>query len=273
MAIYVLSRGRADSYADALAQYAFKLPFLASLGLYIGARIPYNFKTRYDLTVRAKISELFNHLDSNAVFRIHIAQKVVLVVTSLIALNLVALIGDAKPSFYIFGLVTAALVYYGADRDLDKKIRNRKRDILVCLPGLINNIAILVNAGLPLTAAIQKVVRDAGPGRPLYRELSYMLVDISAGKPVNRAYEDLARRCRMLEITRLVSTILQNLNLGSSDLVYVLRILAQEAWEKRKEVAKKQGEEAAAKLVFPMVMVFAAVSLIVIAPAVMTMSM
>lgn len=258
-------------YESVLKDYAFKMPYLAPLGLYVAEKIPFNFSSGYNLRVRARIAELYNHLDAGTVLKIHLAQKVVLTTVTLIIWNILALAGKAEPAFYVFGLILAALVWYWTDRNLETKLRRKKREMLVSLPGLINKIAILVNAGLPLTSAIQKVVRDAGQKDPLYRELSYLLADINTGKPVNRAYEDLARRCRMPEITRFVSTILQNLNRGSADLVHVLRILAQEAWEKRKEVARKQGEEAASKLVFPMVMIFAAVSLIVIAPAVMTM--
>lgn len=147
----------------------------------------------------------------------------------------------------------------------------KKRQILIELPGFINTLALLINAGLPFSSAVHKVVHDSDPDRPLYKEMNYVLADIGAGKPIHQAYEDFARRCRIPEITRFVSTIIQNLNRGNGDIVYVLRTLAQEAWEKRKDIARKQGEEASSKLVFPMVMVFIAVAIIVLAPAIMTM--
>jgi len=158
------------------------------------------------------------------------------------------------------------------DRDIEKKLKQRKRDILIDLPGFINTLILLVNAGLPFPTAIEKVVREGAQGRPLYREFSCLLAELKAGKPLNQAYEDLAQRCKVAEVTRFVSTVLQNINRGGPDLVYVLKNLAQEAWEKRKDIAKKQGEEASSKLVIPMVMVFAAVAVIVLAPALMTMS-
>jgi len=98
-----------------------------------------------------------------------------------------------------------------------------------------------------------------------------MLSEISAGKPAARAYEDMAFRCKVPEVTRFVSAVLQNLNRGNRDMVYVLRTLAQEAWDKRKDLARKQGEEASTKLVFPMVMVFVAIAIIVLAPAMQSM--
>ncbi|HEX3032296.1 MAG TPA: type II secretion system F family protein, partial [Bacillota bacterium] len=57
----------------------------------------------------------------------------------------------------------------------------------------------------------------------------------------------------------------------NSNMVGMLTALSQEAWERRKDIARKQGEEAGAKLVLPMAMVFVAIAIIVMAPALISM--
>ncbi len=268
----LLARKRAAGCTGEIREYKFKLPVLAPIGFYLLTKIPYHFNSAYDRKVRSKIHELYGYHRVSLFYKIHLAQKIVLVGISLFLLALIALLGEVEGSFYVFGLLGTGLVYYWVDKGLEQKLKAKKREILIDLPGFINTLALLVNAGLPFSAAVSKIVREANPERSLSKEFNYLLADITAGKPISQAYEDLAQRCRVPEITRFVSTVLQNLSRGTSDLVYVLRILAQEAWEKRKEIAKKQGEEASAKLVFPMVMVFVAVAMIVLAPALMTMS-
>ena len=121
--------------------------------------------------------------------------------------------------------------------------------------------------------AMEKIVLDrqkAGKkDRPLYDELSVVLMEIKAGKSEIKAYEEFAKKCRVPEITKFTSVIIQNLKKGNSELVSILRLQSVECWEMRKSVAKKLGEEASTKLLFPMMIMFAAILLIVITPAAM----
>lgn len=270
--LFYSSRNYAIPFDKYMDRYGFRMSVLASLGFYLTERIPYSFNSRYDQRIRGQLIELFGHREIDSYFAVHLAQKVSLTISTLVFFLLVYLLGGAEKSFLVLGFLVAGLVYYWADKELEKKIKHRKREMLLDLPELINTLTLLINAGLPFARAMQKVVSERDFGRPLFRELSYTLAEINAGKPTFAAYEELAQRCKVHEITRLVSAILQNINRGSSDQVQVLKAMAAEAWEKRKEIARKKGEEASSKIVFPMVMVFLAISIIVLAPAMMTMA-
>ena len=262
------SRSKDADFAQELGEYGFKLAVFASLGTFLTEKIPYNFNDR---KTKAKLVQLFGHQKASHFFKIHLIQKVTLVTVVVALLALISLVGDVDYSIYVFALILVLLIPFWIDKELDKKINRRKRAILIDLPEFINTLAVLINAGLPLNAALQKITRDRNAHRPLYKELRQLMVEINAGRSINQAYEDFAQRCKVPEITRFVSAVLQNLNRGTADLVYVLRMLSQEAWAQRKDIAKKQGEEASSKLVLPMVMVFLAVALIVLAPAMMSM--
>ncbi|MNW00625.1 hypothetical protein D3C71_1961440 [compost metagenome] len=67
------------------------------------------------------------------------------------------------------------------------------------------------------------------------------------------------------------TNVLMNFKRGGSDFAYSLEELSHTLWERRKAAARTIGEEASAKMVFPMVLLFCTVMLIVAAPAVLSM--
>lgn len=270
--LYVISKNADVDYLEEIKEYEFKLPQLATIGFFIMEKLHYQFSADYDRKIRMRLGELYGHRYKDIFFEVHNAQKVALIYAVVFFFVFIAIISDVEPGFFLLMPLAAGSVYYWMDKELDKKIKNKKSNMLIDLPDFINNITLLINAGLNFNTAVEKVVRDRGAKRPLYKELNNLISETKAGVPITHAFEDFANKCRTPEITRFVSTVLQNLNRGSADLVYVLRILAQESWERRKDIAKKQGEEASAKLVLPMMLIFVAIIIIVMAPAVLTMS-
>lgn len=271
-ALSVIARGWAREYREELQLYQFKLPILADLGFWLLAKLHIPWSVTYLRKTRGKLTELYGARQVEVYLEVHIAQKIVMGLAGYLIFDFLYLVGDTEVSFLVVGLLVGGLLFLWPDQDLQKKVKLRKESILIDLPGFLNSLVLLVSAGLPFGGAVQKVVGEASMERPLYRELSVVLAEQGAGKPISQSYEDLAHRCKVPEITRMVSTIIQNLHRGSGDLVHILHLLAQEAWERRKDIAKRQGEEASSKLVIPMVMVFLAVVIIVIAPAIITMS-
>jgi tight adherence protein C len=84
-------------------------------------------------------------------------------------------------------------------------------------------------------------------------------------------YEDFARRCRTIEVSRFVSIIIQNIKKGNDELALILRVISNESLNTRKNIAKKLGEEASAKMIIPMMIMFLAIILIVSTPAVLSL--
>ena len=106
----------------------------------------------------------------------------------------------------------------------------------------------------------------------LYDEMRIALAEIQAGKPEAMAYESFARRCHVKEVTKFVSIIVMNLKRGGSGVVGVLRDQGDECWQMRKDAAKRLGEEAGTKILIPMMIMFLGIVLIVVTPAVLSMS-
>ncbi len=265
---------KAEYLMSAVRIYDFKLSFLMPAGLLLTAKLVLRFyNPNTNPRLRNLISKLYGASSMDDFLMVHTIQKTVLVTALLFFAAALSLAIEVDYVFIIFVLTLAILSLIWADRNLDFKLKLRNQKILIELPEFINKVALLVNAGLTFNAAVNKIVTEKADSEPLYKELNFVVREIKNGSGINKAYEDFALRCRIPEVTRFVAAVVQNINRGSSDFVLALKLIAQETWEKRKDVAKTQGEEASSKLVFPMVMIFIAVAIIVLAPAVMTMSM
>ena len=81
-----------------------------------------------------------------------------------------------------------------------------------------------------------------------------------------------AARCDTKEYLKFSSLIVQNLRKGSKEIVKLLELEAIDAFEERKNMAKKYGEEAGTKMLFPMIVMLVVVMGIIMLPAVMAFS-
>ena len=224
----------------------------------------------YERKLSAKLLELYGGRDIKHRLKLHLVYKIMYLIIAVFTVTLFGALMD-KPdgSYFIFALVVLLIVFYAADRELDEKIKKRNFNIQYDFPDFLNKLVLLINAGMTVPKAWEKIVRDKKIMTPLYEELNITYIEIRNGKPEISAYEDFARRCRVKEITKFITAIIQNLRKGNSDLVPLLKLQSNECWHLRKAMAKKLGEEASTKLVLPLMIMFIGILLVVILPAVL----
>ncbi|MNI58805.1 Bacterial type II secretion system protein F domain protein [compost metagenome] len=142
------------------------------------------------------------------------------------------------------------------------------------LPELLNKLTLLLNAGETIHQAIHRCAsfNEAEEEHPLRREWAKLSRSLKDNKPFVLAMEEFSRSCSVLEVSMFSTSVLMNFRRGGSDFVASLQELSHTLWERRKATAKIIGEEAASKLVFPMVLLFCTVMIIVAAPAVLMMN-
>ncbi|MGE5372158.1 MAG: type II secretion system F family protein [Solirubrobacterales bacterium] len=255
----------------AMTEYGFRLRFLAPLSWQIARRLNISLRMQANPETVQMLLELLGERGAGFWGLIHLAQKVAYgLVTSLLFVSF-GLVGSVSFSFVMLGLATMGLMIWLPDHELLTRLENRKRAILLDLPAVVSTLGLLLDAGMPLMTAIRKLIQDQAEERPLYRELTRVMIEVSGGKPTVQAFEDLAARCRLPELNRLVTIILMSLSRGNAEGSGALRSLAVEAWARRKDMVRRLGEEAGSKLVIPMAMVFSAIGLIVLAPAMLSM--
>ncbi|UPK45337.1 type II secretion system F family protein [Paenibacillus pabuli] len=187
---------------------------------------------------------------------------------------LLSLVGDMGIGGMVGGLALGVALPFALYKDLNTKMQRRDQDILMELPELLNRIVLLVGAGETVQRSIVHCVASQGErDHPLYNELRKTVGDWNNGYSFQQSFEQFSRRCGVQEVTIFTTTMLLNFRRGGGDFVLALRDLSHVLWEKRKAVSRAKGERASSKLVFPMVLIFFSIVVMIGAPAFMMMNM
>lgn len=269
--LYFLSKKKYSNDVALLDSQRYVLKHFIVIGLYILDLFKHKYNTSYDRMLYSKIIEFSGAKQSKYYLKIHLANKIVLL---LLCVELILIIGvfiTPDKGFCFFSCVLLLLIMYLTDNELNQRINKRRISLQIDFPDFLNKLVLLINAGMTVPRAWERAVSNSRNTGPLYNELKTVLAEIRAGKPETRAYADFAKRCKIPEITRFVSIMLQNLRKGNTELVYILRVHSNDCWQMRKNAAKKLGEEASTKMLLPLILMFIGILLIVITPAVLTL--
>ncbi|MDF9842024.1 MULTISPECIES: type II secretion system F family protein [unclassified Paenibacillus] len=188
--------------------------------------------------------------------------------------SLLTLLSGEEAGF-ILGVLLALILPAALVNDLHKKVKLREQGIMLELPELQNSIVLLVGAGETVQRAIVRCVesRKGDYSHPLYKELFTMITEWEGGYSFQQAFENFSKRCAVQEVSLFTTTVLLNYRRGGADFVLSLRDLSRMLWEKRKALSRTRGEQASSKLVFPMVLIFLIVIVLVGTPAIMMLKM
>lgn len=178
----------------------------------------------------------------------------------------------------ILGILLAAAAWIGEDRKLAVRHKQRKEQMLIDYPEIVNKFTLLINAGMTIKQAWLKITDDyeklsGGQGnkrRYAYDEFVMTARQLRLGVPESMAYEQFGKRTGLIQYIKFSSLLNQNLKKGTRNLTQQLICEAREAFEERKEQAKRLGETAGTKLLGPMMVMLLMVLLIIMIPAFMS---
>ena len=100
-----------------------------------------------------------------------------------------------------------------------------------------------------------------------YEELQRMIFEIDNGMSKQQAYQAFAERCDLQPYRKLASLLQSEQKMGNRELIERLHEEADRVFAERKNTARRLGEEAGTKLLFPMMLMLIIVMGIVIFPA------
>lgn len=264
-----------SAYIDAIQGDEYFLKGLLPFGLYILDKYSYSFDSVYDRKLLNYINELYGNEYSAYYLKLHYANKIVLLALMIIFEQITAILSYFNSTFAVYVLLIIGLLWLSGDNKLKRRVAQRRLEIKLEFPNFINKLTLLLNAGLTMSKAWEKISSDVNMSdcreSAFYSEVIKTAADIKMGRNETEAYSQFAKRVKTPEISRLMSTILQNTKRGGNDLVLALRLQANECWEMRKNTIKRLGEEASTKLLFPMMVMFFAIVIIVVTPAVLSM--
>ena len=99
-----------------------------------------------------------------------------------------------------------------------------------------------------------------------------MIEEIEMGISRKEAFERLAERIDIFEVTMFTSSIVQSIEKGSMGIVEVLKKQSDEMWNHRKELTRELAEKASIKLFFPLLLfVLPAMMIFLLSPAIFSL--
>ena len=178
--------------------------------------------------------------------------------------------------FLILGLIGIGAVFIGTDRALEQKVKNRQAQMAVDFTEIVSKLSLLYEAGLSIRKAWERIVEEQeqkGEERFAYQEMKLALEKINSGVSEPDAYVQFGKRCGLHSYMKLGNLLEQNLSKGTKGMKQSLKTEVQEAFEERKKLARKKGEEASTKLLVPMVLMLVVVLVIIAVPALMAINL
>ena len=155
-----------------------------------------------------------------------------------------------------------------------KVLERQKEDIVMALPGFINQILLLLDSGLILDDAFRNIAMEYG--RFPDREKNYFTekiraivqeADKSGTGPVNGFYR-FAMSTNVRELTKTANYLYENKSRGT-DLWESLADLSEDLWEERKRLCLVRIKRSELKMSFPLAIMLISLIIMTSAPALM----
>lgn len=155
------------------------------------------------------------------------------------------------------------------ERDLCREGEKRKEKLLFSYPSFLAKLTLLAGTGMPIRMAFAKMAKEGSreDALPVYEEVLRTCREMESGVTELEAYENFGRRCHLTQYRKCASLLGQNVRMGSSGLLAALNQEAVNAFEERKALARKKGEEAQTRLLIPMLLMLVVVMILVMVPA------
>ena len=169
----------------------------------------------------------------------------------------------------IFGVMGAIVGYILPSMVVDRKMKQRQKEIENGLPDALDLLIVSIEAGLAIDQAIVKCAEELTIAYPaLAEELRFVNVECRAGKPRLEAFKNFASRTKVDDVRALVAMLVQTDRFGTS-VAQALRTHAEVSRTKRRQRAEERAAKIGVKLVFPLVFcLFPAFYVVTLGPAV-----
>ncbi len=166
-------------------------------------------------------------------------------------------------------------IYRSRFEKVEKEEKNAQSSILLELPSFINKNILLLNGGLVLTDAFERIVtehqKNGERGNYFYERLNEIYINSKeTNVPVEAQLSDFARNSGIREFIRIAAVISDNICKGTS-LTESLENESAYLWFSRKKKAEELGRLAETKMTFPLVILLVILIMITIAPAMLEM--
>lgn len=248
---------------EVLDEGDYPLKEIYGLGYGVLELIRYDFKKKGDRKLRQQLDILYGEKYCEYYLRVIRAQQVTFLVTVFtLAFAMHGLTQEPAAVAIVMLFAFVAFYYYGTSAE--KRIQERSDALLKDFSEVVSKLALLTNAGMIMREAWQEVA-EGGEG-VIYDEMRLVVVDMSNGVSEIDAFYNFGMRCVIPEIKKFTSTIIQGMTKGNSELVIMLQEQSKEVWQLKQTLVRREGEQAATKLLFPMMIMFVGILIMIVVP-------
>lgn len=175
----------------------------------------------------------------------------------------------------VLGILLAALCSIKDQVKERQATKCRQQQLLLDYSEILSKLMIFISAGMTVRLAWERITEDYEKGvkqkrRPVryaYEEMSRTMYQLKSGTPESQAYSAFGRKCGLQPYRKLISLLEQNRRTGTKNLRDMLQAELASAFEQRKNLAKRLGEEAGTKLLLPLFMMLGIVMVMIVVPA------
>ncbi|MCA0043927.1 type II secretion system F family protein [Celeribacter litoreus] len=183
----------------------------------------------------------------------------------------VTLVGAGSFAHLVISLALGGMFFVLCSYVLERKAKKRQREFGKLFPDFMDLLLVCVDAGLGIDSALDRVTREFLVTTPDFGvQLSIVNLETRAGRPLDQALMNFAKRINVEEARTLAVLFKQSQELGAS-ISHTLRVFSSEMREQRLIRAEEKANALPVKMLMPMALFMFPVNLvIVLVPILMT---
>lgn len=181
--------------------------------------------------------------------------------------------------FLVLGVLSAVLLFLRDRQNEGKNEKLRQRQMLLDYPEIVSKLMVFIGAGMTIRLAWANIVQDYESDREkqqtperhhAYEAMAQALAKLKTGANEGKVYHEFGRDCKLRQYMKLSGILEQNRKNGIANIRHILSAEMEQAWEERKNLARRLGEEAGTKLLGPLFIMLLIVMVMIIVPAMLS---
>lgn len=178
-------------------------------------------------------------------------------------------------------VIVIVLLFLSKKEKQKNELKEKNVRMQLEYPEIVSKMAVLMGSGMTVEQAWNRITaryldkrqKEYTQKQPAYEEMLITEREISDGEIGRKAYAGFAERVNIECYQRFIRIILQSIHKGNRGVCEMLEKESEDAFNERRLLALKLGEEAGTKMLVPMMIMMTIVIAIVIAPAVIDFKM
>lgn len=161
--------------------------------------------------------------------------------------------------------LTSVAGYFYPDLWIRGKISQRKEEVIVAMPFVVDMLALCMEVGVDFPEAMSRVIERAEPSA-LTEELEVLLKEVRIGSSRQEALRQLAWRIDVMSVSSFCATLIAAEEVSAS-VPKILKSLSAELRMKRSSRAEEKGAKATSKIIIPSILfILPAIGILAVGP-------